>query len=198
MKIHRHSHRVPLTSSTEFKFGDIFLYHFHIIYTRFHLHMACNSSLHLKRDGTCTETKFRLRQNGQVHLYRQGHQFSWLLAAELCASAVVMLDTPRSEGVWDYWLTTPFASFPFTSPPVRHRVPSDFKRTLTYFKPVCFSFSRWCTGPYNYYYYYYYRYSALGPVWAETTVQSGDWYGSGMLHPGHVLRGSLPLLSPTF
>ena len=24
----------------------------------------------------------------------------------------------------DYWLPTPFASFPFTSPPVRHRVPS--------------------------------------------------------------------------
>jgi len=25
----------------------------------------------------------------------------------------------------------------------------------------------------------YYWYSALGPVWAETRVQSGDWYGSG-------------------
>jgi len=44
--------------------------------------------------------------------------------------------------------------------------------------------------------YYYYRYSALGPVWAETRAQSGDWYGSGTLHPGQVLRGSLPLLSP--
>ena len=44
--------------------------------------------------------------------------------------------------------------------------------------------------------YYYYWYSALGPVWAETRVQSGDWYGSGTLHPGQVLRGSLPLLSP--
>jgi len=40
---------------------------------------------------------------------------------------------------------------------------------------------------------YYYRYSALGPVWAETRAQSGDWYGSGKLHPGQVLRGSLPL-----
>ena len=27
---------------------------------------------------------------------------------------------------------------------------------------------------------------------------SGDWYGSGTLHPGQVLRGSLPLLSPAF
>ena len=42
------------------------------------------------------------------------------------------------------------------------------------------------------------RYSALGPVWAEKRVQSGDWYGSGTLHPGQVLRGSLPLLSPAF
>jgi len=49
-----------------------------------------------------------------------------------------------------------------------------------------------------YYYFYYYWYSALGPVWAETRVQSGDWYGSGTLHPGHVLRGSWPLLSPAF
>ena len=47
-----------------------------------------------------------------------------------------------------------------------------------------------------YYIIFYYWYSALGPVWAETRVQSGDWYGSGTLHPGQVLRGSLPLLSP--
>jgi len=38
----------------------------------------------------------------------------------------------------------------------------------------------------------------LGPVWAETRVQSGDWYDSGTLHPGQVLRVSLPLLSPAF
>jgi hypothetical protein len=46
----------------------------------------------------------------------------------------------------------------------------------------------------HYYYYYYYYYSALGPVWAGTGAQSGDRYGSGTLHPGQVLRGSLPLL----
>jgi len=28
--------------------------------------------------------------------------------------------------------------------------------------------------------FYYHRYSALGPVWAETRAQSGDWFGSGM------------------
>ena len=73
---------------------------------------------------------FVFRRNGRVHLNRRGRQFSRLLAAEVCASAVVMLDTPRSEVVWEYWLPTPFASFPFTSPLESHRVPSGFKRTL--------------------------------------------------------------------
>jgi hypothetical protein len=105
---------------------------------------------------------FVFRRNGRVHLNRRGRQFSRLLAAEVCASAVVMLDTPCSEVVWSVlaahsirqfplhflplalpcaitfqldsttqrWLPTPFASFPFTSPPVRHRVPSHFSWTL--------------------------------------------------------------------
>jgi len=34
------------------------------------------------------------QRNGRVHLYRRGCQFSWLLAAEVCASAVIMLDRP--------------------------------------------------------------------------------------------------------
>jgi len=34
------------------------------------------------------------QRNGRVHLYRRGCQFSRLLAAEACASAVVMLDRP--------------------------------------------------------------------------------------------------------
>ena len=49
-----------------------------------------------------------------------------------------------------------------------------------------------------YLYYYYYRYSVLGPVWAETKAQPGDWCSSGTLHPVQVLRGRLPLLSPAF
>ena len=73
---------------------------------------------------------FVFRLNRGVHLNRWGSQFSRLLAAEVCASALVMLDTPRSEGVWEYWLTTPFASFPFTSPPVRIRVPPHSERSI--------------------------------------------------------------------
>jgi len=42
------------------------------------------------------------------------------------------------------------------------------------------------------------QYSALGPICEGTRAQSGDQYGSCTLHPGQVLRGSLPLLSPAF
>jgi len=42
---------------------------------------------------------FVFRRNGRVHLNRRGRQFTRLLAAEVCASAVVMLDTPCSEVV---------------------------------------------------------------------------------------------------
>jgi len=42
---------------------------------------------------------FVFRRNGRVHLNRRGRQFSRLLAADVCASAVVMLDTPCSEVV---------------------------------------------------------------------------------------------------
>jgi hypothetical protein len=65
-----------------------------------------------------------------VSAYKSERQFSRQLAAEVCASAVVMLDTLSSEVVWRVLLTTPFTSFPFTSPPVRHRVPSRFNWTL--------------------------------------------------------------------
>ena len=74
---------------------------------------------------------FVFRRNGRVHLNRWGRQFRRLLEAELCASAVVMLDTPCSEVVWR--APTPFASFPFASPPVRHRVPSHFSWSLQCF-----------------------------------------------------------------
>jgi hypothetical protein len=73
---------------------------------------------------------FVFRRNGRIHLNRPGRQFNRLLGAEVCASAVVMLDTPCSEVVWRYWLPIPFASFPFTSPPVCRPVPSHFNWSL--------------------------------------------------------------------
>ena len=55
--------------------------------------------LRLKCDGTRTEPDFVFRRKGRVHLDRRGLQLIRLLAVELCASTVVMLDTPCSEVV---------------------------------------------------------------------------------------------------
>jgi len=43
---------------------------------------------------------FVFRRKGRGFLNRRGCQFSLLLATEVCASAVVMLDTTCSEVVW--------------------------------------------------------------------------------------------------
>jgi hypothetical protein len=55
---------------------------------------SCNVMAHAQKP------HFVFRRNGRVNLNRRGRQFSRLLAAEVCASAVVMLDTPCSEVVW--------------------------------------------------------------------------------------------------
>ena len=68
---------------------------------------------------------FVFQRKGRVHLYRRGCQFSRLL------------DRPCSDTVQDCWLPTPFASFPFTSPPVLRRVPPDSVSTL----PKMFGYS---------------------------------------------------------
>jgi len=64
------------------------------------------------------KSDFIFRRNGRVHLNRRGRQFSRLLAAEVCASAVVMLDTPCSEIVWRVLATHCIRQFPlhFSSP----------------------------------------------------------------------------------
>ena len=54
-----------------------------------------------KCEGTRAETRFRLSAKQTIPFKSAGgRQFSQLLAAEMCASAVVMLDTPCSEVVW--------------------------------------------------------------------------------------------------
>jgi hypothetical protein len=55
---------------------------------------------------------FAFRRNRRVHLNGQGRQYSRLLAAEVCASAVVMLDTPCSEVVWRVLATHSIRQFP--------------------------------------------------------------------------------------
>jgi hypothetical protein len=60
---------------------------------------------------------FVFRRNGRVHLNRWGCQFSRLLAAEVCVSAVVMLDAPCSEVLWRVLATHTICQFslPFPS-----------------------------------------------------------------------------------
>ena len=72
------------------------------------------------------------QRNGRVHLNRQGHQFSRLLAAEVCASAVimvVMLDTPCSEAeckTAGYPLHSPVSpSLPLPCVTVCHQVSTE-------------------------------------------------------------------------
>jgi hypothetical protein len=59
---------------------------------------------------------FVFRRNGRVHLNRRGRQFSRLLTAEMCASAVVMLYTPYSEVVWRVLATHSIRQFPLHFP----------------------------------------------------------------------------------
>jgi hypothetical protein len=69
--------------------------------------------LHLKCDGTRAETGFRLSAKRTSPFKSAGEgQFSRLLAAEVCASAVVMLDT-RSEAVSRVLATHSIRQFPF-------------------------------------------------------------------------------------
>ena len=75
---------------------------------------------------------FVFRRNGQVHLNRRGRQFSRLLAAEVCASAVVMLGTPCSEVVWRVLATHSIRQFPLQFPSLRHRVPAHFNWSLAW------------------------------------------------------------------
>ena len=59
---------------------------------------------------------FAFRRNERVHLNRRGRQFSRLLATEVCASAVVILDTPCSEVVWRVLATHSIRQFPLHFP----------------------------------------------------------------------------------
>jgi len=93
----------------------------HILYACVYMYVRWLASLAtqvatLKCDGTRAETRFRLSAKGTSPLNRRGRQFSRLLAAEVCASVVVMLDTPCSEVVWRVLATHSIRQFPFHFP----------------------------------------------------------------------------------
>ena len=69
----------------------------------------------LKCDGT-RATRFRLSAKRTSPFKSAGVQFSRLLAAEVCAAAVVMLDTLCSEVVWRVLATHSIRQFPLHFP----------------------------------------------------------------------------------
>ena len=85
----------------------------------------------MKCDGTRAETRFLLpAKRTSPFKSAGGRQFSRLLAAEVCAISGSNAGYTMFRGSVKGWLPTAFASFPFTSPPVRHRVPSHFNCSL--------------------------------------------------------------------
>jgi hypothetical protein len=75
---------------------------------------------------------FVFRRNGRVHLNRRGRRFSRLLTAEVCASAVVMLDTTCSEVVWRVLATHFIRQFPLHFPSRASPCAISFQLESTY------------------------------------------------------------------
>jgi hypothetical protein len=71
------------------------------------------------------------QQNRRVHLIRRWRQFNRLLAAELCASAVVMLDTQCSKVVWRVLATHSIRQFPLHFPSSASPCAITFQLTST-------------------------------------------------------------------
>ena len=85
----------------------------------------------LKCDDTRAETRFRVSaKRTSPFKSAGGRQFSRLLAAEVCTSAVVMLDTTCFEVVWRVLATHSIRQFPLPFPSRASRVPSHFNWTL--------------------------------------------------------------------
>ena len=91
-----------------------------------------SSRLRLKCDGTRAETRFGLSAKRMSPFKSAGASVQSTTGSRGVRISGSNAGYTMFRGrVQDYWLPTPFASFPFTSPPVRHRVPSLFNWTVT-------------------------------------------------------------------
>jgi len=96
--------------------------------------------LRLKCDGTRAATRFLLSaKRTSPFKSAQGRQFNRLLAAELCASAVVMLDTSCSEVVWRVLATHSIRQYPLHFPSRASPCAMTFQLESTHF---CWRISR--------------------------------------------------------
>jgi len=84
----------------------------------------------LKRDGTRAETRFGLSATRTSPFKLAGvslHSTAGSRGVRISSSNGSNAGYTTFCGrVQDYWLPTPLAYFPFTSPTVRHRLPSGF------------------------------------------------------------------------
>ena len=99
---------------------------------------------------------FIFRRNGRVRLNRRGRLFSRILAAGVCASAVVMLDTLCSEVVWRVLATHSVRQFPL------HFPSRASPRAITFQLDSTFRIS--CRG----------RLGSVGPIAGNCGMQ-GEW-----------------------
>ena len=92
------------------------------------------SRARLKRDGTCTETRYGLSAKRTSPFKSAGGSVQ-----STTGSRGVRISSSNGSNagytmfwgtVQDYWLPTPLACFPFTSSTVRYRVPSGFNWAL--------------------------------------------------------------------
>ena len=88
------------------------------------------SRLRLKCDGTRAETRFCLSAKRTSPFKSAGASVQSTTGSRDVRIGGSNAGYTKFRGSETYWLPTPFASFPFTSPPVRRRVPSRFNWTL--------------------------------------------------------------------
>ena len=83
--------------------------------------------LRLKCDGTRAESRFRLSAKRTCPFKSAGASVQSTTGRRGVRISGSNAGCTMFRGrVHDYWLPTPLACFPFTSPTVRHRVPSGF------------------------------------------------------------------------
>ena len=91
-------------------------------------HSCCR--LRLKCDGTRAETRFRLSAKRTSPFTSAGASVKSNTGSRAVRISGSNAGYTKFRGSEGYWLPTPLATFPFTCPPVRHRVPSRFNWTL--------------------------------------------------------------------
>ena len=86
--------------------------------------------------------EFVFWQNGRVHLNGRGAHFSRLLAAKVCASAVVMLDIPWSEVMWRVLATHSIRQLPLHFPSCASPCAITFQLDSTWINPAWLSYTQ--------------------------------------------------------